>query len=179
MSGARIVTLADGSRRRALWPEIAAIFFLSSPTQAFASPDERAAFLERWTGWYRDEAPGLIGAALAADGTVAGYLTGCHDSRAAKRLYGDIVSYAAFEDLFAAYPGHFHVNCHPDHRGQGVGTRLAEEFIHGCGKAGLSGVHIVTAEGARNIAFYRRLGLDDIVTRPWQGRDLVLMGRRL
>ena len=179
MTGARIVTLADGSRRRALWPEIAAIFFLSSPTQRFASPDERDAFLERWTGWYRDEAPELVLAALASDGTVAGYLTGCHDSGAAKRLYGDIESYALFDDLFGDYPAHFHVNCHPDWRCKGIGRRLAEAFITGCAGQGIAGVHVVTAEGAHNAEFYRRRGLEAVAARPWQGRDLVLMGRRL
>ena len=179
MTGIEIATLDDAARCEALWPEIAAIFFLSSPTQVFASPGERAAFLARWTGWYRDEAPELILAALAPDGAVAGYLTGCHHSGAAERLYDDIESYALFDDLFGDYPAHFHVNCHPDWRCKGIGRRLAEAFIAGCAGLDIAGVHVVTAAGAHNAQFYRRRGLEAVATRPWQGRDLVLMGRRL
>ena len=179
MSGIGTVALDDVARRTALWPEIEAIFFLTSPTQVFASPGERAAFLERWTGWYRDEAPQLILAALAPDGKVTGYLTGCHDSGAAKRLYGDIDSYDLFEDLFARFPAHFHINCHPDWRCKGIGRRLAEAFMAGCVGQGIAGVHVVTAAGAHNAEFYRRLGLEAVATRPWQGRDLVFMGRRI
>ncbi len=169
-----IVGLADAPDAS---PMIEEIFFLSSSVQTFDTDDARQRFLEAWTGYYRESEPDGILLYLAPDGRVAGYLTGCRDSRAATRLYADIDSYRVFEDQFDAYPAHFHVNCHPDHRNHGNGSRLVAAFLDDCRGRGVAGVHVVTAEGARNIGFYRRCGFETIARRRWRDRDLVCLGR--
>ncbi len=169
-----IVGLADAPDA---WPMIEEIFFLSSSVQSFDSDDARQRFLDAWTGYYRESEPDGIYLCLTPDKRVAGYLMGCRDSRAAKRLYADIASYAVFEDQFDAYPAHFHVNCHPDHRERGIGGRLVAAFLDDCRGKGLSGVHVVTAEGARNIGFYRRCGFETVAQRRWRDRDLVCLAR--
>ncbi len=169
-----IVGLADAPDA---WPMIEEIFFLSSSERTFDTDDARQRFLEAWTGYYRESEPDGILLYLAPDGRVAGYLTGCRDSRTATRLYADIDSYRVFEDQFDTYPAHFHVNCHPDHRNRRIGGRLVEAFLDDCRGRGLTGVHVVTAEGARNIGFYRRCGFETIARRRWRDRDLVCLGR--
>lgn len=155
------------------------IFFLSSPTQAFVSPHARTQFLQRWTGYYRDCEPDRIYLSLQASGRLEGYLMGCRDSRAATPLYGDIDSYRLFEDLFDEYPAHFHVNCHPEFRGLGVGTRLVNAFLDACKGGAIRGVHVVTAVDADNIGFYRKCGFDFAVARSWRGRGLLFLAAAL
>ncbi len=98
---------------------------------------------------------------------------------AARPLFRDIPNYGLFADLFADFPAHFHINCRPDVRGRGVGGRLAERFVSLCEAAGLPGVHVVTAEGARNVAFYRARGFDRAVERTAGEKTLLFLGRRL
>ncbi len=174
-----IVTLASRGDARALWAQAENIFFLSAPVRDFASTAEKRAFLERWTGYYRDSEPDHLYLSLDAGGGVAGYLTGCRDSGAARRLYRDIESYGLFEDLFDAYPAHFHVNCHPDFRRRGIGTALVDAFVAACVEEGADGLHIVTGTGADNTAFYRKCGLGFALRRRCGERELLFMGRRL
>ncbi len=161
------------------WKEIAEIFFLSASRSHFRSSEEKAEFLRRWTGFYRDEATEHFHLAIAPDGRLAGYLTGCLDSAAAERLYRDLPHYRVFEDRFEAFPAHFHINLHPSFRSRGLGSRLARVFIADCAERRLAGVHVVTAADARNAKFYRRLGLTEADTRPWQDRELLFLGHRL
>ena len=178
-NGVTIRTFPTGAITPELWRAVEETFFLSAARRDFVTEQEKNDFLVRWTGYYRECEPEGVFLALAADGRVAGYLTGCADSRGASRLYRDIPHYGLFEDCFEAYPAHFHVNCHPDFRNRGIGTRLVEAYLLHCVRAGLPGVHVVTAPEARNVAFYRRCGLDFVVERSWQGRQLLFLGTRL
>lgn len=176
----RIVRLTDEPDPVARWREIEAIFFASSATTEFPSAAVRATFFDTWTGYYRIEEPNRILLALASDGSLAGYLTGCTNSLAAERLFRDIELYAVFEDLFAAFPAHLHVNCRPDQRGRGVGGALVNAFVEECRREGIPGVHVVTAVDARNVSFYRRHGFSHAVTRRWgKDRDLLFLGKPL
>jgi GNAT superfamily N-acetyltransferase len=161
------------------WPMIEEVFFLSASRRVFPSNRERALFFERWIGYYRDHEPDGIYLSLPPSGRLEGYLTGCRDSRAATRLYGDVDSYRLFEDLFDEYPAHFHVNCHPEFRGLGVGTRLVNAFLDACKGGAIRGVHVVTAVDADNIGFYRKCGFDFAVARYWRGRGLLFLATAL
>ncbi len=174
-----IRTFPAGAMAPRRWREVEEIFFRSAARLDFASEQDKRDFLARWTGFYLESEPEGIFLAMAADRRVAGYLTGCADSRGASRLYRDIPYYSLFEDCFEAFPAHFHVNCHPDFRNQGVGTRLVEAYLAHCARAGLPGVHVVTAPGARNVTFYHRCGLDFALRRSWQGRQLLFLGAKL
>jgi GNAT superfamily N-acetyltransferase len=174
-----ITTLAAGTIEPGMWRAVEEIFFLSAARRDFATPDDRREFLDRWTGYYRECEPESLFLAIAPSGRVAGYLTGCVDSRAAARLYRDIPYFGLFEDYFEAYPAHFHINCHPRFRNRGIGTRLVEAYLERCARDGLSGVHVITAAAARNVAFYRRCGFDFSATRHWRGEDLLFLATRL
>lgn len=178
-SGVDIVALSALADAAVWWPAIEEIFFLSAAPRSFASNRERSAFFETWTGYYREREPQSVFLAIEASGRLAGYLTGCVDSRAATQLYREVESYALFEDLFEHYPAHLHVNCHPDFRGQGIGSRLIGAYLALLRDRAVAGVHVVTATGTRNARFYRRNGFRDAVSRPWQGRDLLFLGKGL
>lgn len=144
------------------------VFFRSSARQSFPSAEERTRFLATWTGWYLEHAAEDV-LLWIEDGRTLGYLTGCRDSAAAEALFTTIPRYTLFADQFASFPAHLHVNVHPDHRGRGIGAALVDAFAETCG----TGVHIVTAPDARNVAFYRRLGFEWAVER----RELLFLGR--
>ena len=177
--GVAIRTFPAGDIAPGLWRAVEEIFFLSAARQGFATAQDRREFLVRWTGYYHECEPEGVFLGISKDGRVAGYLTGCADSKGASRLYRDIPHYRLFEDCFEAYPAHFHVNCHPDFRNRGIGTQLVGAYQAQCARAGLPGVHVVTAPGSPNVAFYRRCGLDFAVERSWQGRQLLFLGMRL
>ena len=81
----RLTALPD---RAAALAALEDIFFASTTRTEFASPADRAAFLATWTGWFVAEAPRDIWMAVAADGLVVGYLTGCKDSAGSVELRG-------------------------------------------------------------------------------------------
>lgn len=162
-----------------LWRMAEEIFFLSAATQQFSGEKERKAFLDRWTGYYRECEPEQIYLAVLPDGEVSGYLTGCLDSRFARRLYRDIPYFSLFEDRFAEYPAHLHVNVHPKRRNCGIGSRLVKDFVGACEAAGTVGVHVVTAPGLPNVEFYRNCGFTIAVQREWRERSLLFLGRSL
>jgi GNAT superfamily N-acetyltransferase len=174
-----IAGLAEVGDPNGVWRQIEAIFFESAAVRSFSSAKARAEFLRRWTEYYRRHAPEDVIVAMDTADRVAGYVMGCRDSRAARPLFRDIPNYGLFADLFADFPAHFHINCRPDVRGRGVGGRLAERFVSLCEAAGLPGVHVVTAEGARNVAFYRARGFDRAVERTAGEKTLLFLGRRL
>lgn len=155
------------------------ICFLSANWQAFPSEAARQDFLHRWTSYYLTEEPAWTLVGRNGDGEVIGYLTGCKDSQAAEVLYQSIPGYALFEDLFSEFPAHFHINCHPDHRCRGYGSRLLAHLVALCQDAGLAGIHLVTLQGRRNVAFYRRNGFTEEFEREDEGRPYLFLGRRL
>ncbi len=175
----RIERLSRGDLGNRQWRMVEDIFFQSTPSRRFPTPQDRQRFFERWTSFYRENEAKRILLAISGDGTVAGYLTGCGDSRAARRLYDDLPHYALFEDQFAAYPAHLHVNCKPDFRNKGIGTSLVMRFSRDCAAEGLAGLHLVTDAAARNVAFYRRCGFDVSIGRRWRDRALLFMGKAL
>ena len=161
------------------WSMIGEIFFLSASVRDFASEAARKRFLAAWTRYYRIREPNLIFVDRRRDGFVAGYLMGCRDSAKATQLFRDIGSYGVFADYFDRFPAHFHVNCHPDFRGRGVGTELVTAFLEVCRDEAIQGVHIVTADAAQNVGFYEKMGFAVVEQRPWNDRRLLLMAKPL
>lgn len=169
----------SASRRVRLLAQLDRVFFESSATRDFADNRERAAFRERWLGRYLIHFAGDAFVALDEGGGVAGYLAGCLDSAGALPLFADVGYYAAVEGDFAAYPAHLHVNVGERWRGGGIGGRLVEAFASHCVGRGIGGIHAVTSAGSRAARFYQRCGFTPVRSLDWQGRDLVVMGRRL
>lgn len=171
--------IVKGPVEAGLWRKAEEIFFLSAAPRQFDDTAQKQAFLERWTGYYRDCEPQHTWLAIVPGGHVAGYLTGCMDSRAAGRLYRDIPYYSLFEDQFEAYPAHLHVNVAPEWRSRGVGSSLVAAFVEDCDAARLAGVHVVTGPGLPNVGFYNDCGFVAAVRRPWRQKELLFLGKSL
>ena len=123
------------------------------------------------------------------DGNVVGYLSGCFDSARCRWLKGTRVIPSAIIKALArgevgwgevrylgsfiyvavhggvrstppkGYPAHFHVNVAEGWRGEGIGSRLAEEFLNILSHNGISGVHVRVRRNARRASrFFRSLG---------------------
>ena len=179
MTGGGPIRLTALPDRGAAVAALERIFFESSSRTEFASEQDRLSFFERWTSYYLDHRPEYVWLWMESDGGFSGYLTGCLDSAAAGPLYESLASYTVFEDRFAEFPAHLHVNCRSARRNVGIGAGLVDTFINDCVAAGVAGVHVVTAPGARNVRFYNRVGFTERVTRAYLGRPLLFMGRRL
>jgi GNAT superfamily N-acetyltransferase len=170
-----------GSR---LPPELAAqvnaIFFEASGRTGFASAEERAAFRERWLGRYLAGGTDVVLVAQDRGGTVAGYLVGAVEDPAEQERFADISYFRGeFRELCRQYPAHLHINLAPAFRGRGIGARLIAAFAARAAEAGAGGFHVVTAKAARNVSFYERCGLAEVGATRWNGREVVLLARRL
>ncbi|TWA70900.1 L-amino acid N-acyltransferase YncA [Azospirillum baldaniorum] len=170
-----LVRLPELPNREAALAALEDIFFLSTLRKDFATAAERDAFFRTWTGWYVERAPDDVWFALAEDGAVIGYLTGCKDSAGAVDLARIIPKYEVFADRFAAFPAHLHVNVRPGFRDHGIGRALVDRFAEDCRANGLPGLHLVTGVFARNVSFYQRAGF----TAATQRGALLFLGRPL
>ena len=178
----RIRPYGETAAAEALRPQIEEILLVSANPRRVADASSRAAFLARWLAPYTRGYPEHLLLAFSAAGQgerVLGVLSGCPDSAGATVFRDLHPYYRLFSDLYADYPAHFHINCHPAHRGRGVGSHLVRAFLARCRTAGLSGVHLVTAPGARNVGFYRRNGFTDAIERAEEGHAYLFLGQRL
>ena len=153
-----------------LLEQLDAIFFEASNTKTFPSEEARATFRDRWFGRYLTQHPRWAFVALAADGSVAGYLVGALDEA------------SGFDDFAGAareFPAHLHVNLAPAYRSRGIGAALIDAFAEDAARAGAKGMHIVTSADARNVRFYERAGFSERARTSVNGRDLVFLGRSL
>jgi GNAT superfamily N-acetyltransferase len=175
---ARIVRVAGSDIAPALLGQVEAIFFEASG-RAFAPGPDREAFRERWLGRYLTG--GTDAVLLALDGgTVAGYLVGAVDDPAEQERFADIGYFRAeFRPLCRTFPAHLHINLAPAFRSMGLGALLIEAFAAYAAAAGAPGMHVVTAEGARNVRFYARCGFVERGATLWNGRRVVFLGKAL
>jgi GNAT superfamily N-acetyltransferase len=160
----------DIARPQQLAGQLDAIFFEASGTKSFADANERAAFRERWLGRYLLQHPQWAYAAIAPDGTLAGYLVGALDEG------GGLDDFAA---ATVEFPAHLHVNLAPQYRSQGIGGELIEACMADMAPTGVTGVHVVTSVDSRNVRFYERNGFRPRARTSVNGRELVFLGRRL
>ena len=175
-----IRALPDGRMSPEVAAHVNAIFFEASGRRGFASPEERAAFRERWLGRYLRGGSDIVLVAEDRAGTVAGYLVGAVEDPAEQDRFADIGYFRAqFRGLCRRYPAHLHINLAPDFRSRGVGARLIAAFAAGAAAAGAPGMHVVTASDARNVPFYARCGLAELGMAPWNGRHVVFLGKPL
>lgn len=155
------------------------VFFESSATKSFANEAVRAAFRERWLGRYLRHYPRWTLVALTPDERLVGYIIGSTDDPAQTPMFGDIPYFKDFADVTPDYPAQLHINLDPDWRGMGIGSRLIQEGVAALAQAGVRGVHIVTTRGMRNVGYYLANGFEEVASTSWNGRDLVMLGRRL
>jgi GNAT superfamily N-acetyltransferase len=178
-SGVRIVPWLEIADPAELTADLDGIFFEASGTQTFPNAAARAGFRERWLGQFLRLDPGEAFLALDDRGRCVAFLVGCLTDPARSARFDDVGYFRLLADLTQSYPAHLHVNVAPEARGQGLGARLVEAFAAHAARAGAPGMHVVTSEGQRNVAFYARCGFALARTFPWNGRSLVLLARRL
>jgi len=178
-SAITICRFVDVPEPHRLMPQIEAIFFAASARQYFADDAERAAFRERWLGCYLAHEAEHAFLALDRSGAAAGYLAGALADPARSPCYADLPYFRAFAALTRCYPAHLHINVAPEVRSRGIGARLIEAFAAHAAAAGAPGMHVVTGKGMRNVRFYLRTGFEECGATVWNGREVVLLGRRL
>lgn len=174
-----VVPYTEFSARERADSILNSIFYEASSVQSFATEEFRTAFRDRWLGRFLR----LYGdhAFLAVDsaGQVVGYVVGATDDPAQNDLFEDIGYFAMLSDLTCRYPAHLHINVAAGTRSAGIGGHLIGRFCAHAEELGLPGVHVVTAFGARNTGFYKRMSFDEVRRFDWQGKDLVMLARRL
>jgi GNAT superfamily N-acetyltransferase len=164
----------------AMSEQVDAIFFEASGRAAFPSPEQRAAFRERWLGRYLTGGSDVVLIALDPAGVVAGYLVGALHDPAAQARFADIDYFrGVFRALCRRYPAHLHINLAPRSRNRGIGARLIDAFAAEAAAAGAPGLHAVTARAARNVRFYARCGLAEAGATCWNGREIVFLAKPL
>ena len=174
-----ILRLDGGRVAPDLGAQIDAIFFEASG-RSFASPEERAAFRERWLGRYLQGGTDVVLLAQHRSGAVAGYLVGALEDPAGQERFADIGYFrAAFRAQCGSHPAHLHINLAPAFRNGGIGARLIATFAACAAHAGAPGMHVVTSRDARNVRFYTRCGFREIGSTGWNGRELVFLGKAL
>jgi GNAT superfamily N-acetyltransferase len=67
------------------------------------------------------------------------------------------------------YPAHLHIGLLPDWRRKGIGTALMTAFADYLHAMGIPGYHLyVSSFHPLGLAFYRKLGLDDLGQFDWR-----------
>jgi GNAT superfamily N-acetyltransferase len=155
------------------------VFFASSATTTFPNPQARTALYDLWLGQYltHDEHETFV--ALDETGQVAGYIVGSLTDPAGDPRYASLGYFAHFAHLTRAYPAHLHMNVATHHRSRGLGASLMSTFLAHLRNMSSPGVHVVTGKGMRNVRFYLANGFQELAEAPWNGRTVVMLGRRL
>jgi len=172
-----IVTIA-GSLPPAWLTQVEAIFFEASG-RSFEPGPARDEFRQRWLGRYL-EAPADPVLVAIAEATVAGYVIGSLENPVEQARFSDLEYYRThFTAHCRRFPAHLHINLAPAYRSRGLGGALIAAFAARAAAAGVAGVHVVTGKGMRNVRFYERCGFEPITSAPWNGREVVLLGKDL
>jgi GNAT superfamily N-acetyltransferase len=174
-----LVQLEVPERHPELVAQVGAIFWQTAARTLPPGP-KRDAFRERWLGRYMRGGSDVVLLALVGEDTVAGYLVGALENPAEKPRFADIGYFRTdFADLTKRFPAHLHINLAADFRSRGIGAQLIEAFAAHARRAGAPGMHAVTGKGMRNVGFYARCGFVERATAPWNGREIVFLGREL
>lgn len=157
--------------------QIKSIFFACTSVKTFRDDSHRTSFFNKWCGDYLKLSPDNFYLALIGD-EVVGYLSGHLDSELALREF-EIPGALEFKEYYDQYPAHFHINCAPHHQGKGIGRKLIEYYVSKLKESSIEGVHLITSTDADNLGFYRALGFDKEILRPFNNVELLLMGQEI
>jgi len=159
------------------WREQVESIFFEASGRTFVPGAARDWFHYRWLGRYLDAPNDPVLVAIAGE-TVVGYLVGSLENPAEQPRFCDLDYYAAhFAAHCRRFPAHLHINLAPAYRSRGIGRALIDAFVALATAAGVAGVHVVTGKGMRNNRFYERCGFEPIGSAPWNGREVVLLGK--
>lgn len=152
--------------------QIEDIFFEASSRREFSSAEVKADFFQKWCGDYLLHFPEEFFLMIEGE-KLCGYLSGCRDSKL------KTPSLNLFADFLEKFPAHLHINFSPFYRGQNLGGQLIEHYSRFLRANGVSGVHIVTSPGMRNVKFYNKLNFHFTSERILNEKPLLFMGLNL
>ncbi|MBT6326383.1 MAG: GNAT family N-acetyltransferase, partial [Bdellovibrionales bacterium] len=110
---------------------------------------------------------------------ILGYLSGCINSLEFTK-YSPHESYLLFSDLFENYNAHLHINCDPNSRGTGVGTKLINYYVDVLESySDVKGVHIITGPKSRNVNFYQSNDFSFLEERVLNNYSYLFMGKAI
>jgi GNAT superfamily N-acetyltransferase len=174
-----ITGLQESGFSHAIREDLDQIFFEASGTRSFPSEVARRAFHDKWLGSYLHMNQEDAFVALTAEGRCAGYVVGALNDPAQDPRHADLSYFGAFAGLTATYPAHLHINVASQYRSVGVGAALVQAFVQHAAARGAPGIHVVTGKGMRNVGFYLRNGFVHLAETEWNGKHVVMLGRRL
>ena len=170
-------SLIDNDIKKTVADQIKDIFYTCSSIKNFRDDCHKESFFTKWCGDYlQNNTDKVYGASNNAQ--VAVYISGHLNSYEALDRF-IIPGPEVFKDCFEKFPAHFHINCAPNHQGKGVGRKLVEHYVQQLDETNVSGVHLITSTDANNLGFYRALGFDNEVLRPYKSHELLLMGKEI
>jgi ribosomal protein S18 acetylase RimI-like enzyme len=167
----------DNEIKEIVTKQIRDIFFSCTSIKTFRDQEHKDSFFSKWCGDYLANGPESFYVAIEG-GAVIGYLSGYADSSEALNSFV-IPGPEVFKDCFDKFPAHFHINCAPNHQGKGIGRKLVEHYVQQLNTTQVSGVHLITSTDADNLGFYRALGFNKEVLRPYKSHELLLMGKEI
>lgn len=153
------------------------IFFETSNKKEFKNEEDREQFFLKYLGFYLKFYPQFAWIALEKN-KVLGYVVSMPKSQDPD-IYALQPHMPIFEEFFNTYPSHLHINLHQDARGMGLGSKLLKECEKALQAAKITGLHIMTGPGSRNINFYKKLGFTFEVELNFHGSPILFMGKSL
>ena len=174
----RLVDLeADGADGNALIAGMIEIFRATAAKWP-ADPDAARAFQDLWFGQYIVHERDLVFLGTEArTGAVAGYLVGCRIDPAQSPRFASLAYFKVFASLCERYPAHLHINIADGFRSRGLGARLIDAFRSILAAEKIGGMHVVTARDQRNLAFYKKLGFQELASTPRGTTDVLFLAR--
>lgn len=149
--------------------QVVDIFYLTSEVKSFPTSEFKEKFIYNYLLYYFDHFPKYCFACLE-DGQVLGYIVSAPESLYAIENFS---YYAYFLPFLGKYPAHLHINCHPSSQGKGVGGKLWQKLKGELQEDQITGLHIITALGAKNIDFYKKNDFN-FTSAPME--NLIFMG---
>ncbi len=148
------------------------IFWETSARREFNSTSEREKFQQQYLDDYLTQI-----ALVYETQNVAGYVVATLDTLGMREKWP--LHLALFEDLYARYPAHLHINLTSELRGQGVGSQLLAALEKVLKEHHIPGVHLITSGAARNVSFYLHNDYSHKVERLWNDHPLLFLGKTL
>ena len=153
------------------YDQVESIFFDNSTKKEFSSEEERRNFLNKYLVHYLENCSESCFVAL--NEKVIGYILICVDTAKDDDLLRLNPTLKNYQNHFSDYPAHLHINTHSSQQGKGVGGKLLNDAI---AKINVKGIHLITAQNARNVHFYLKNNFQIVENYP---DNTVILGRKL